>query len=148
MTRLARAGNDASIGRVPVVVRHGGGDSDGTDNFNHAPDWDFDESATSLGSGADKIVTLGEPASRTQGNPIIRSTTAPFTVTGRGDIESNSRPIRNIAGCKQSNAGAFPEFLHVFANVLCIEVVRKCRQTRLKRPLVFSDALALFLLGY
>ena len=90
VTTPARTGNDAAIGRVPVVVQHGDGDSDGTDNFTYAPDWDFNESASSLGSGADKIVTLGELASRTQGNSLVRSTTAPFTVTGTDSLSGEA----------------------------------------------------------
>ena len=88
VTTPARTGNDAAIGRAPVVVQHADGNSDGTDYFTYSPDWDFTQTVT--GSGLDKIVTLGALASRTQGNPIVRSTVAPFTVTGTDSLSGEA----------------------------------------------------------
>lgn len=84
VTTPTRSGNGAAIGKAAIVVEHADGDSAETVYFTYSPDWDFDTVDT--GSGLDKQVILGDLASRTQGKPISRSTTEPYTVTGTDSL--------------------------------------------------------------
>lgn len=84
-----RTGINRKIGKYPIVVQHGGGNSTQAVYWDYSPD--LETANIVVGNQSSGRVILGDLASRTKGKPILRNaTTPPLTVTGTDSVTGQS----------------------------------------------------------
>lgn len=84
-----RSGTARKIGKYPIVVTHGLGNSTQAVYFDYSPD--LETANIVVGTNNAGLEVLGDLASRTKGKPILRNaTTPPLTVTGTDSITGES----------------------------------------------------------
>lgn len=84
-----RSGADRKIGKYPIVVLHGSGNSTQAVFFDYSPI--LETANIIVGGQSSGRVILGDLASRTKGKPILRNaSTPPLTVTGTDSVTGQS----------------------------------------------------------